>query len=136
MAEHLFELPAALAEINRVLKTGGKLLLNCPFVCGEHEVPYYYARYTQYALKDMLEKSGFRILIYEKKGTFMETLTQMRVLYFAQVAEPVLARLSYPGTFIFRSMVCMMNEWGKCKNWLFPKKHDLYLSNIVVAEKI
>lgn len=136
VAEHLFELPAALAEMNRVLKPGGKLLLTCPFVWGEHEVPYDYARYTQYALKDMLEKSGFRILVYEKKGTFMETLTQMRVLYFAQVAEPVLARLSYPGTFIFRSMVCMMNVWGKCKNWLFPKKHDLYLSNIVVAEKM
>lgn len=136
VAEHLFDLNAALAEMNRVLKKGGKLLLTCPFVWGEHEVPYDYARYTQFALKDILEKNGFRILTYEKKGTFIEALTQMRVLYFAQVAEPVLARLSYPGTFVFRSMVTMINAWGKFKNWLFPKKQDLYLSNIVVAEKI
>ena len=136
VAEHLFDLNAALAEMNRVLKKGGKLLLTCPFVWGEHEVPYDYARYTQYALKDILEKNGFRIITYEKKGSFLEALTQMRVLYFAQVAEPVLARLSYPGTFIFRSMVTLIKAWGSFKNWLFPAKQDLYLSNIVLAEKV
>lgn len=136
VAEHLFELPAALAEMNRVLKKEGKLLLTCPFVWGEHEVPYDYARYTQYALKDLLEKQGFRILVYEKRGTFIQTLTQMRVLYFAQVTEPVLAKLSYPGTFIFKSMVWIMNNWGRLKNRIFPQKQDLYLSNIILAEKI
>jgi ubiquinone/menaquinone biosynthesis C-methylase UbiE len=49
VAEHLFDLPAALGEMNRVLKKGGKLLLTCPFVWGEHEAPYDSARYTKFA---------------------------------------------------------------------------------------
>ena len=136
VAEHLFDLPAALSEMNRVLKSGGKLLLTCPFVWGEHEEPYDYARYTQFGLKDLLEKSGFRILVYEKKGNFIEAITQMQVLYFAQVVQPVLAKLSNPGGWIFKGIVFLINGWGKFKSWLLPTKYDLYLSNIILAEKV
>jgi len=135
VAEHLFDLPAALAEMNRVLKKGGKLLLTCPFVWGEHEAPYDYARYTQFALKDILEKSGFSIVEYNKKGTFIEAITQMRVLYFVETAGPVLAKLSYPGALFLKVSVFMINAWGKFKNWLLPARHGLYLSNILLAEK-
>lgn len=136
VAEHLFDLPAALAEINRVLKKAGKLLLTCPFVWGEHEAPYDYARYTQFALKELLEKNGFRIVLYEKKGNFIEAITQMRVLYFASVAQPFFARLSYPGGWIYKSIVFLMNGWGKFKSRLLPKRNELYLSNIILAEKV
>lgn len=136
VAEHLFNLPESLTEINRVLKKGGKLLLTCPFVWGEHEAPYDYARYTQFALKDLLEKNGFSIVSYEKKGNFIEAITQMRVLYFARVAQPFFAKLSYPGGWMFKSIVFMMNGWGKFKSWMFPKNYDLYLSNIILAEKL
>lgn len=135
VAEHLFDLPAALKEMHRVLKPGGKLLLTCPFVWGEHEAPYDYARYTRFALKDILEKAGFTIRVYEKEGHFQEAIMQMRVLYMAQVLEPFLARLSYPGTWIFRSLVFLFNGWGSLKAAILPRKQDLYLSNIVLAEK-
>ncbi|MGQ0739694.1 MAG: class I SAM-dependent methyltransferase [Bacteroidota bacterium] len=135
VAEHLFDLPAAFAEINRVLKKGGKLLLTCPFVWNEHEAPYDYARYTQFALKDMLEKNDFSIVQYEKKGDFIEAITQMRVLYFVQWAEPFLSKLSYPGSWLLRASVFLINGWGSFKNWLLPAKYELYLSNIVLAEK-
>src|SRR6478735_220722 len=65
--EHLFDLPAVLKEMKRVLKPGGKILLTCPFVWGEHEAPYDFARYTRFALKELVEKEGFTILQYEKR---------------------------------------------------------------------
>ena len=135
VAEHLFDLPAALGEMNRVLKKGGKLLLTCPFVWGEHEAPYDYARYTQFALKDLMEKNGFSVHVYEKEGSFMEALTQMRVLYFVSWAGPILSKFSYPGSFILKVSVWIKNGCGKIKNSLLPSRKDLYLSNIIVAVK-
>ncbi len=136
VVEHLFDLPGALAEMNRVLKKGGKLLLTCPFVWGEHEVPYDFARYTQFALKDIMEKSGFRVIEYNKQGNFVETITQIRVLYFLQWAEPILSKLSVPGRLIQKMIILLMNGWGALKSRVLPVKYDLYLSNILLAEKI
>lgn len=135
VAEHLFDLPSVLAEMNRVLKKGGKLLLTCPFVWGEHEVPYDFARYTQFALKDMVEKCGFRLVEFEKKGDFIKAIAQMRALYFVELAGPVLSKLSYPGIFLLRASLFLINGWGNFKSWLLPVKYDLYLSNILLAEK-
>ncbi len=44
--EHIFNIDEILPEINRVMKKGGKILITCPFVWHEHEVPVDYARYT------------------------------------------------------------------------------------------
>jgi len=134
--EHLFDLPHTLAEMNRVLKKEGKILVTCPFVWNEHEAPYDYARYTQYALRDMFEKKGFRIIEYSKQGNFVEAITQVRVLYFLQWAESFLSKLSFPGRFIQKSMVFLMNGWGAVKSRIFPTRYDFYLSNIIVAEKL
>ena len=135
VAEHLFDLPEALTEMHRVLKKSGKLLLTSPFVWNEHETPYDFARYTRFALEDMFTKKGFKVLAFEKKGNFVETITQLRVLYFVRWAEPTLSRLSYPGSFLMKLIIACMNGWGRFKSWLFPAKYDLYLSNILLAEK-
>ena len=37
--EHVFNIDEVLAEINRVMKSDGKLLITCPFAWNEHEVP-------------------------------------------------------------------------------------------------
>ena len=135
VVEHLFDLPHTLAEMNRVLKKGGKMLITCPFVWNEHELPYDYARYTEFALKDLLEKKGFRIINFEKKGNFIETLTQMRVLYFIQIAEPFFSRFSRLGYLLLNASVFWMNGWGKIKSKILPGRFDLYLSNVLLVQK-
>jgi SAM-dependent methyltransferase len=57
--EHVFDAPAMLAELHRVLVPGGRFLLTAPFVIWQHEVPYDYARYTSFALTHLLKDAGF-----------------------------------------------------------------------------
>jgi SAM-dependent methyltransferase len=68
VAEHVFNLPQIFIELNRVLKADGSILITCPFSMPEHEVPNDFARYTSFAVKDLLEKSGFKIIEYRKTG--------------------------------------------------------------------
>ena len=134
--EHLFEPDLILKELNRVMKKDGKMLLTCPFVWSEHEIPYDYARYTRFALTNIFEKNGFRILKFEKQGNFIEAIAQMRTLYFFHVYGPFFSRFSYPGNFILKSLMFLMNGWGKFKSMVLPRQNDLYLSNIVLLEKV
>src|SRR6516225_3576415 len=57
-------------ETARILKPGGKMLLNVPFCYRMHEEPYDYYRYTKYALQRFAQETGFdTILIKEIGGT-------------------------------------------------------------------
>ena len=72
--EHIRQPEQLVGEMNRVLKKGGKLLLNVPFYYCLHEVPHDYFRYTRYALESMLNDSGFNIVSIETSGGVPEVL--------------------------------------------------------------
>lgn len=59
--EHLPDPLIVLQELRRVLKPGGQLLCTCPLFYEEHERPFDYYRYTQYAHRLLMERAGFRI---------------------------------------------------------------------------
>jgi SAM-dependent methyltransferase len=58
--EHLCEPQQLLNEAYRIMKPGAQILLTVPFLWSLHEEPHDYFRYTQYGLKYMFEKAGFR----------------------------------------------------------------------------
>jgi SAM-dependent methyltransferase len=59
--EHLPEPKAALTELNRVLKVGGRMLYTGPLFYEEHEQPYDFYRYTQFGLRHLFASSGFSV---------------------------------------------------------------------------
>lgn len=59
--EHIPEPSVVLSELHRVLKPGGAIICTCPFYYEEHEKPYDFYRYTQFAHRHLFEKAGFQI---------------------------------------------------------------------------
>ena len=59
--EHIPEPPLVLAELYRVLEPGGLILCSVPLFYEEHQKPYDYFRYTQFALRKLFEDAGFVI---------------------------------------------------------------------------
>lgn len=57
--EHVREPAVALAEIARVLKAGGRLLLIVPQDWEVHQAPQDYFRFTRYGVRHLLERAGF-----------------------------------------------------------------------------
>lgn len=137
--EHLFNLTEILPELNRIIKKGGKMLITCPFAWPEHEKPYDYARYTQFALVNILETHGFKILNLDKSGNFFIALQQLNTVYVYQSVCSKFSlnnRIPFFATIARKVLVPIMNIGGIVGNAILPENKEFYLNNIVLAEKI
>jgi SAM-dependent methyltransferase len=59
--EHLPDPLRVLHELNRIMKPQGVMICTAPLFYEEHEKPYDFYRYTQFAWRHLLERAGFRI---------------------------------------------------------------------------
>ena len=63
--------------MRRILMSGGKVLLNVPFLYRIHEAPHDYARYTQFALRRFAERSGLQVLVLQPIGGSLAVLVDL-----------------------------------------------------------
>jgi len=130
--EHVFNPDQFLAEIVRVLKPGGKLLLTVPFVWDEHEQPYDYARYSSFGLHALMKKQGLKVIQHRKLGADATILFQLTNAYLFKVTQgwPRPAKLLLTTT-----VMAFINLSGLVSRKIMPGNPDLYLDNVVLAEK-
>jgi len=131
--EHIFNLPDILTEINRVIKPNGDLLITIPFAIHEHEVPYDFARYTRFGIRDLLTKSGFKVVKLEPTNNYIETIFQLWVWYNSTLIFKKYRWLTFIQLLI---LVAPINTLGWILSAILPKRDSYYNNLIVVAKKV
>ncbi len=72
--EHIAEPSKALAEMARVIRPGGTLILTVPFLGRLHEEPHDYYRYTEHGIRALLDAAGFTIETLQITGSIFSLL--------------------------------------------------------------
>lgn len=134
--EHVFDIDLVLNELRRVLRPGGRMLITCPFVWNEHQMPFDFARYTSVAVKHIFDKHNFEVIKFEKKGDFVRTIFQLCNIYVHnQLSIGGLGRVPVVRGVAARILPAAINIIGIFMAKMLPKYDDLYLSNIILVEK-
>jgi SAM-dependent methyltransferase len=130
--EHVFTPDAFLAEIARVVKPGGQLVVTVPFVWDEHEQPHDYARYSSFGLKAALEAAGFEVVEHIKSTGDSRVLFQLLNAYVYKLTWRHGRAWRWVPMFLLMAPV---NLLGIVAGAILPRNPDLYLDNIVLARK-
>jgi SAM-dependent methyltransferase len=131
--EHVFDPSRFLAEVSRVLKKGGTVLLTAPFVWDEHEQPHDYARYSSFGLSSLLKNNGF-VIIEQRKS-----VNDIRVVF--QLLNDYIYKKTITGNKylnVLTTLVCVapFNVLGELLSKILPQNDDLYLDNVILAKKV
>ena len=130
--EHIFNPDEIIAEMHRVLKKDGKILLTVPFTWDEHEIPFDYRRYTSFGITHLLNKNHFEILHIEKSGHYFEVIVQLFTHYLRHL---FFTRNKYVNLAINLILIAPFTIIGFILTLVAPRKRSLYFNNIVVAKK-
>ncbi|MSU47624.1 MAG: class I SAM-dependent methyltransferase [Opitutus sp.] len=130
--EHVFTPAEFLRDLHRVLRPGGLLLLTTPFAWDEHSQPYDFGRYSSFGLRHVLGAAGFEICVQRKTCADGRALVQLTSGYLYKLVHSR-SRLLNRVTQLL--LIAPVNIVGGVIAWLIPANPDLFLDNVVLAQK-
>ncbi len=130
--EHVFTPAEFLAEIHRVLRPGGTLVLTVPFVWDEHEQPHDFGRYSSFGLHAVLERAGFVVEAKRKTLPDSRLLFQLGNAYLFKLTRTRRRSLNLLAAV---GLMAPVNLAGIILGAVLPGNPDLYLDNVVLARK-
>ncbi len=72
--EHISNPDHLFAEMARIIKPGGHMILTVPFMYWLHDTPYDYHRYTEYKLADFCTRNNFEVVSIDAYGGLPEVV--------------------------------------------------------------
>ena len=129
--EHVFNPDTFFKQISKVVKPGGNCLVTIPFIWGEHEQPYDFARYSSFGLKHMFDKHGFEIVEHKKYLTDFRLIFLLINSYLYTTLKKYLPGYLACGLIIPFSFV---NNLLGLVSYVLPNNNDLYFGNIYVLK--
>jgi SAM-dependent methyltransferase len=98
--EHVHDAEAAVSEIARILKPGGRLIITVPFLYPTHEAPYDYWRTTHWGLRSLLTRHGLEVDTLDAQGGPVLLVSHYLTDGFAQLVMLIARRLGRFGSLI------------------------------------
>jgi ubiquinone/menaquinone biosynthesis C-methylase UbiE len=114
--EHIPTPHKAIAEIRRVLKPEGKLILSVPFIFPIHDLPHDHFRFTRFGLKSLL--SDFKNVEIKEKNDYVHAILVLvgRLMYNTSLKDQMVgcalfcaALLAYPLIFVASRLIGSKN---------------------------
>jgi SAM-dependent methyltransferase len=94
--EHLHSPGAAVGEAHRVLRPGGMLFIQVPFIIGAHSLPHDYWRFTGAGLTELVTGCGFEIVECRPAGGAGTSMYRISTEFVATVAASMFGKLYLP----------------------------------------
>lgn len=94
--EHLLSPQQAIREAFRVLRHGGELFVQVPFIIGTHSLPHDYWRFTAGGLAELITSCGFEVLECRAAGGAGTSLYRVGTEFVATVAASAVRQAYSP----------------------------------------
>ena len=136
--EHFNKCETAISEVVRVLKPGGLVLVQIPFLYPLHDSPYDYQRMTSFGLIDLIERNGLSMDEFDYRGEPLETAALLLNIALAKsvitfAGKNILLKLfSYP---LVGGAMILLNCFGWVCGKILPRDDFMPFSYHMILKK-
>ena len=136
--EHLPAASLAISEANRVLRAGGVLIVQVPFLYPLHDEPFDFTRWTRHGLRRLLLEQGFEDNTTTYYWTHAETASALAAIALAKsvldsVRKPHPRLLLVP---FLLAAIPLVNIIGTVFGQLLPRSEIMPLSYRLIGRKL